>query len=71
MTSQQPRELASASQKGTGSSGTPTSSDPATSSPEQNPYTELSEDELYKRFQNEGPVLTNHSEKTKAAKKAE
>ncbi|KAM3555122.1 hypothetical protein ARSEF4850_006153 [Beauveria asiatica] len=70
-TGQQPRELALASQKGAGPSGTPTSSDPATSSPEQNPYTELSEDELYKQFRNEGPVLANHSEKTKAAKKAE
>jgi hypothetical protein len=60
-----------ASHKDTAPSGTPTSNDLSMSPPEPNPYTELSEDELYEKFRNDGPVLADHSEKTKAAKKSE
>ena len=59
------------SHKGTASSDPPTSHGLPMSPPEPNPYTELSEDELYEKFQNDGPVLADHSEKTKAAKKSE
>ncbi|KAJ2967724.1 hypothetical protein NQ176_g9523 [Zarea fungicola] len=71
--------IATASQKssesnfsyGTAPSSTATSNVPSTSLPEHNPYAELSEDELYEKFRKDGPVLADHSDNTKAAKKSE
>ncbi|KAJ2981946.1 hypothetical protein NQ176_g1710 [Zarea fungicola] len=51
--------------------GTSTSNVPSNSLPEHNPYAELSEDELYEKFRSDGPVLADHSDNTKAAKKSE
>lgn len=65
---QQPCELALASRKDTDSFGTSSSGISYVSFLEQNTFAELSEDELYDKFQTDGPVLADHSEKTKKAK---
>ncbi|KAJ2983487.1 hypothetical protein NQ176_g645 [Zarea fungicola] len=67
--SQKPRE--SNSPYGTAPSGTSTFNVPSTSLLEHNPYAELSDDELYEKFRKDGPVLADHSDNTKAAKKSE